>query len=175
MPPLTDRERDHRLVGEQSGRAVNPAGPDKTPKLGLPKSALWLGGSGVIPFVCLSLAIPFANGTLRPQLQFALMAYGAAILSFLGGIRWGVAIAEAARTEDWLLRRLGLSVMPSLVAWASLLMPAKLGCLTLVIGLTAMWLLDILASRAGELPSWYPGLRWPLTCVAVASLVTGFI
>ena len=153
---------------------MNPAGSDKTQKR-LPKSAAWLGGSGVTPFVCLSLAIPFANDALRTQLQFALIAYGAAILSFLGGIRWGIAIAEAPRTEDWLLRRLGLSVMPSLIAWASLLIPAKLGSLTLVIGLGAMWLLDNFSSRAGELPPWYPSLRWPLTCVAVATLLTGFI
>ena len=29
--------------------------------------------------------------------------------------------------------------MPTLIAWVSLLIPAKLGCLTLVIGLAAMW------------------------------------
>ena len=68
---------------------MKPAGSDKTQKR-LPKSAAWLGGFGVIPFVCLSLAIPFANDALRTQLQFALIAYGAAILSFLGAFAGGL-------------------------------------------------------------------------------------
>ena len=58
----------------------------------VPSAAAWLGGLGIIPFVGISLATPFAADVLKGPLSFALMTYGAIILSFLGGVHWGLAI-----------------------------------------------------------------------------------
>ncbi len=63
-----------------------------------PKVPLWLGVAGLIPFVALSLALA-AGATLplftdEDSMRVALVGYGVAILSFLGGVRWGVALKE---------------------------------------------------------------------------------
>ena len=141
----------------------------------VPSAAAWLGGLGIIPFVGLSLATPFASDALKAQLSFALMAYGAIILSFLGGIHWGLAIGGVPQSDNTLWRRIALSILPSLVAWAALLAPSSIGFLVLAAAFVAMLLVDIRASRVNEVPAWYPKLRWPLSCGVVAALLLGTI
>jgi len=139
----------------------------------VPASAKWLGGLGLIPFVGLTLSIPLLDQSLKAQAVFALCAYGAVILSFLGGIRWGLAIAPAntAPQAFALLPRLSLSVAPSLLGWVALLLPAR-ACL-LLLAATFSWMLwsDLRVAARGEAPVWYPRLRWPLTATVVCALV----
>jgi hypothetical protein len=139
----------------------------------VPSAATWLGGLGIIPFVGLSLATPFASDVLKAQLSFALLAYGAIILSFLGGIHWGLAIAAVPQSDNTLWRRIALSILPSLVAWVALLTSSSIGFLVLAAAFVAMLVVDIRASRMHEAPAWYPKLRWPLSCGAVAALLLG--
>ena len=141
--------------------------------LSVPSAAAWLGGLGITPFAGLSLAAPFASDDLKAQLSFALIAYGAIILSFLGGIHWGLAIGAVPQTDNTLGRRIALSILPSLVAWAALLAPFIIGFLVPAAAFVAMLLVDIRASRMHEAPAWYPKLRWPLSCGAVAALLLG--
>ena len=136
----------------------------------VPSAAARLVGLGIIPFAGLSLATPFASDALKAQLSFALMAYGAIILSFLGGIHWGLAIGGVPQSDNTLWRRIALSILPSLVAWAALLAPSSIGFLVLAAAFFAMLLVDIRASGMHEAPAWYPKLRWPLSCGAVAAL-----
>jgi ABC-type proline/glycine betaine transport system permease subunit len=106
----------------------------------------------------------------------ALVAYGATILSFLGGVHWGLAIGAHNSAQDGKLpARLILSVMPSLAGWAALLVSESTGLFILVLAIAAMLWVDIRATRMGEAPSWYPKLRIPLTCVVVATLMVGAI
>ena len=53
-----------------------------------------LGYMGLAPFVSLGAATFFAPASLHDLASQALLAYGATILSFLGGIYWGLAIAN---------------------------------------------------------------------------------
>ena len=139
----------------------------------MPVAAAWLGSLGIIPFAGLSLATPFVSDFLKAKLVFALMAYGAIILSFLGGIHWGLAIGTDPQNHNTLWRRIILSVLPSLVAWAALLTPSSIGFLVLAAAFVAMLLVDVRASRMHEAPAWYPKLRWPLSCGAIAALLLG--
>jgi hypothetical protein len=136
----------------------------------VPSAAAWLGGFGVIPFIVLSLAKTFASDVLTARLSFALLAYGAIILSFLGGVHWGLAIA-VPQIDNTLWRRMTLSILPSLVAWVALVTPSSTGFLILAGAFVAMLLVDIHASRVREAPAWYPKLRWPLSCGVVATLL----
>lgn len=138
----------------------------------VPSAAAWLGGFGIIPFIVLSLAKTFASDVPKSRLSFALLAYGAIILSFLGGVHWGLAIA-VPQIDNTLWRRITVSILPSLVAWVALLTPSSIGFLTLAGAFVAMLLVDIQASRVQEAPAWYPKLRWPLSCGAVAALILG--
>ena len=50
----------------------------------------------------------------------ALMAYGATVLAFLGGVHWGFALDEGSNQTSQALRaRLVLGVVPSLIGWAA--------------------------------------------------------
>ena len=53
-----------------------------------PPSALTYGISGLIPFASIP-AYMISSGIFIPELAYCNLAYGAVILSFLGGIRWG--------------------------------------------------------------------------------------
>ena len=139
----------------------------------IPSAVAWLGGLGILPFACIALATQITGGVLKANLLFALTAYGAIILSFLGGIHWGLAIGGPPQTDNTLWRRLALGILPSLVAWAALLAPFSIGFLVLAAAFVAMLLVDIRASRMHEAPAWYPKLRWPLSCGAVAALLLG--
>lgn len=138
----------------------------------MPKAAIWLGAGGLLRFVGLAAAIPFLAGDARGLAAHALAAYGATILSFLGGVQWGLAIGgEQEGAKDSLMARLTISIMPSLIAWAALLFPERSGLLILCSGIVAMLAVDLRATRLGQAPAWYPKLRVPLTCAVGATLL----
>ena len=140
----------------------------------VPPSAAWLGGLGALPFIGLAGAAPFLDSALRTFVVHALVAYGAVILSFLGGVHWGLAIAARGNADQQELRtRLIVSVIPSLAAWVALLLPEKTGMLILAGDIAAMLWVDLRATRAGHAPPWYPKIRIPLTCVVIAALLLG--
>lgn len=139
----------------------------------VPPAAGWLGGLGAVPFVALAAAVALLDGPPRGLAVQALAAYGAVILSFLGGIHWGLAIATpaAGETGSGLTARLAWSVVPSLAGWAALLVPPTIGLFGLAAAFAAMLGFDLLATRAGDTPAWYPRLRIPLTLAVVGSLL----
>jgi hypothetical protein len=142
----------------------------------VPLSAAWLGGLGALPFIGLAGAMPFLVGAPRSVAAHALVAYGATILSFLGGIHWGLAIGRPAGADQTKLpARLILSVIPSLAAWAALLVADTTGLFILATAVAAMLWVDLRAARIGEAPRWYPALRIPLTCIVVAALILGAV
>lgn len=100
----------------------------------------------------------------------ALVAYGAVILSFLGGIRWGVAMSTL--TSEQLLLPLSVSVLPSLAGWSALLLPPRAGLLLLAVGFVSVLIADL---RLQSAPAWFISLRVPLSAGAIASLVAGLL
>ncbi|MCK7613788.1 DUF3429 domain-containing protein [Roseibium sediminicola] len=140
----------------------------------VPPAAAWLGGTGALPFLALALLTIFGPDTWTAWAGRALTFYGAVILSFLGGIQWGMAIAARSPAPDSALpRRLVTSVVPSLIGWAALLMPFKIGLFMMVAAFALVLFADVRASMKGEAPDWYPKLRIPLSAVVMASLVAG--
>ncbi len=137
----------------------------------VPKTALWLGPLGLIPFLAGALALWLMPAAHLPAAGLALIGYGAVILSFLGGVHWGLAASEGRPLQ------IGLSVVPSLIGWLALLVA------NLHAAGPALWLLaaafaillagDLLAAGRGLTPAWYPRLRVPLTLIVVASLILG--
>ena len=149
-------------------------GPRRAP---VPTAAAWLGGLGLVPFVGLSIASQAIEGNLKTAALRGLLAYGAVILSFLGGIHWGAAMTRSISQTDHGIDagRLCISVVPSLAGWASLLIDARYGLALLAVGFAANLLLDIRSTRLGLVPPWYRRLRQPLTMIVVVALiVAGF-
>lgn len=82
----------------------------------LPRGMLLLGWGGVLPFVLAVMAaliLPQRAGLAAA----VFVTYGAVILSFLGGARWGRALA--AEVRPW---RFVEAVLPSLIGFSALLM-----------------------------------------------------
>ena len=56
----------------------------------MPKAAISFGLAGLIPFISMA-ALPYTFFEVKIP-ESALLAYGAIILSFLGGLLWGMAL-----------------------------------------------------------------------------------
>jgi hypothetical protein len=134
---------------------------------GVPSPAALLGLGGVLPFAAAAL-LSLQPGPAGDWASFALLGYGAVILSFLGGIHWGLALARDA-TPDF--RELGVGVLPSLVGWAGLLAGGTAGLLMLVAGFLAVLAVDVGLSRDGRAPAWFSRLRTVLTGAVCAALL----
>ena len=63
-------------------------------KIKIPVNTVWLGALGVMPFAASSAVAVLASHQISArESEFALLVYGAVILSFLGGILWGRILA----------------------------------------------------------------------------------
>lgn len=133
----------------------------------VPGPARLLGLAGLIPFAAGALAVWVWPESTFPSA--ALAGYGAVILSFMGGCRWG--LAAAGLGEGPAMRPLAISVIPSLYAWAVVFLWSPAPLLALAVGFAALLAADMALTREGGAPAWWPALRWPLTAGAVASLV----
>ncbi|XP_035503131.1 transmembrane protein 69-like [Scophthalmus maximus] len=133
-----------------------------------PKPALWLGFAGLIPFVSPTMLMA-ATECFYPELAFAQLAYGAAILSFLGGARWGFALPESSPGKpDWI--NLANSVVPALLAWTAMLMSDNIVAATTMAIMGHGVALHYDLSLLPTYPSWFKALRSVLTIVAFFSL-----
>ena len=132
----------------------------------IPKAALFLGLSGLLPFVALGGIAVCQAPAIHRGVYSALMAYGAIILSFLGGVRWGFAIN--AKSPSNLTLPLMISVTPSLIAWLSLLVRAEYGIVVLTVSFLLMTLLDFKLQSG---PAWYLTLRIPLSLGVLTCLL----
>lgn len=131
----------------------------------LPPIARLLGFAGLLPqfaFVGLQIAHP------DPGWAILAFAYGGLILSFLGGIWWGVAARAPGEDPDIGAGTFAAAVVPSLVAMAILL--AALLQQTLrwpLVALGSALMLTLLVDRrlaaAGAVPPGWMALRIPLS------------
>ena len=149
----------------------------------VPGLAYVLGLAGLLPFLGAGMLSVRADPVAAARGLVALDAYAAVILSFLGAVHWGLALAEqpggGTAYAAWPLpgaqrARLALGVLPALIGWLALLLPAALpywsGLLVLILGFAATTTIEARAARRGLMPRGYMRLRWLLTAVVVAVL-----
>ena len=145
----------------------NPLGDDSR----IPTAALWLGLTGLIPFITGAVLVLMGGAEIvEPDAaELFLLAYGAVILSFLGGVRWGLALVDPNKAAQ--ARDQAISVVPSLVGWLALLLPfgSGLGLLVVAFLLQGGW--DIKIMREGGGPRWYGTLRTILTAIVFTLLL----
>ena len=140
---------------------------------GLPANAAVLGYAGLLPFIAGALGTVALDDL--DQAEWAgrlLVLYGAVILSFLGGVHWGVALAPNATRQK---RLLVMGVVPSLVGWGSLALPYDQSLVVQIAGFGFFWLYENRALGERVLPRAYLDLRRRLTAVACSSLAIALI
>jgi len=135
----------------------------------IPASALYLGYSGLIPFVTLSTALWFVDESWKALAGNALFDYASVILAFMGAVYWGLQMQAHSRPDA---RLLVLSVIPALIAWFASFLPVSYGLSILYVAFTGLCILDSLSTKQGLLVAWYPKLRIPLTVIVVLSLIS---
>lgn len=134
--------------------------------------ATLLGFAGLIPFVGLAAAALTGFAPMGVDPVFTLGAYGATILSFLGGIQWGFVLSPGRPAGvKYGALRLALGVAPQLIGWAALLLAPPASLIVLAVALAGHLVVDWTASRDGLAPGWFLSLRTPLSLGAAASLL----
>ena len=133
-----------------------------------PRSVVAYGLLGLIPFLA-----PPAAALIWPGwagLAALIQAlYAALILSFLGGVRWGLAVSRPVVSP----LTISLSMLPTIAALAILALLShaqRMELWALALALALHWAWD---ARAHGAPPWFARLRTILTLGAVASLLAG--
>lgn len=134
-----------------------------------PPAAATLGYAGLLPFALLVAGLwVVAAPELQSVLLRGLLAYGAAILTFLGAVHWGIALARPGAHDA---RVLAVGVLPSLVAAASLVLPPEPALVTQLIGFAGVWLYEHRVLGEGFFGKPYLELRRTLTFAVLAMLL----
>jgi hypothetical protein len=145
---------------------------DKTDTKTIPVSALLLGVAGLIPFFGLAFwQGRVSDELLADRLILAYVFYAASILSFLGGIGWGLAMSESDPVQRGL--SFGVSIIPSLVGWAAAFINVQNLAFSLAIlgagfVLQSAWDFYLVSNKRA--PRWFSSLRIALTLAVLASM-----
>lgn len=134
-----------------------------------------LGVIGLMPFVFLSFATWVFPANWQASLIRGQIGYGIAILSFLGGIHWGGALGADNLSVVQTKKALAWGVMPSFIAFSSLLVEPGFAFLVLAIGFLASYQIDKRLYLWYKMPDWFLRLRFTLTCVILLSQLLTFI
>ena len=127
-----------------------------------------LAYAGLLPFAALAAAIWLLPANVAVN-AWGLAAYGAVIVSFLGGIHWGLGfqMGEAAPRLHFFW-----GVTPPLLAWLALLLPDWAGLTLLAAALLLCLAVDRGSYPASGLARWLP-LRTRLTAISTLACLFG--
>lgn len=128
-----------------------------------------LGYAGLAPFVLLAALMWLVNTELLPFVSIALGGYAATIVSFLGGVHWGIGFMKGEATPRF---HFIWGVLPALIAWLALMMPAYAALPLLGLVLVACYAVDRRTYPSAGLAQWLP-MRLRLSVVATLSCVLG--
>ena len=132
-----------------------------------------LGYGGLIPFLGLAMISLHAEA---PQLQAlareGLAIYTVTILSFVGAVSWGIALASAELSDLQRSRLLLFSVTPSLLVWLLYFLPDGAVRWLAFAGLTlVVFLADRTHGRALGWPKEWLQLRMNLSLIVAGALI----
>ncbi len=136
--------------------------------VGLTPTALRLGYGGLVPFALGALLVWLVREDAHPYVALALAAYAAVIVSFLGGIHWGLAMRHAEPPT----RLLVWGVVPPTLAWPAVMMPPSAGLVILGAMLLVCYGVDRRLYAEQGVAHWLT-LRFRLSAVASLCCLVG--
>ena len=105
----------------------------------------------------------------------ALVTFAAVVISYLGGIEFGLALREEGSGETIRALAMSMSALPSLASWGVFWLPSPRQQIGAAIGLFVLvWFADLYFARRGLIPSWFVDLRTAVTVIACAILGLAF-
>lgn len=153
--PLPSLDPPRHPSGRQPLRPPNPV-------------ALRLGYLGLLPFLLGAVLSLIVREDAHPYVVLALAGWAAVVISFLGGIHWGLGMRATVPSPlpfAW-------SAVPSFFAWIAVVMPAYAGLVIDGLLLIACYLVDRKTYPAHGLSGWLT-LRFRLTVIAVLACFLG--
>jgi len=147
------------------------------------QTVTWLALLGFMPFAFLTSLllvdpglIADGNGTadrLATGVVVALKVYSAVVLSFIGGIRWGIAIMQdvGGEAEN---ETLVLSAGPALIGWFAFFLgdPWSFAVFAAAFAATGWW--DSRSAGNKGVPGWFGRLRLLLTALVLVTMIGAF-
>jgi hypothetical protein len=151
--------------GPLGGPALSPANsPANSPGV----VAQRLGYAGLLPFVFGALLVWLVHADVHAYAALALSIYAAVILSFLGGMHWGLAMRQEKPPTSALV----WGVLTPLVAWPAALMPPHAALAVLGLMFIACYLVDRHLYPVQGAAGWLT-LRFRLSAVAATACFLG--
>lgn len=132
------------------------------------KLVWFLSLTGLVPFVLPALLVWVlgVGNPLSDPLIAMFRNYSVVILSFLGGIRWGHALLHKEDEHSQVdLSSVFISVLPSLLAWATMFLDTTLALSILLLAFCAQGAWDSFSAQVKKFPDWFVPIRMVLTCV----------
>jgi hypothetical protein len=165
--PQFTRELSTQRTEEAPSLASSGGKPAQGAMVPMTAAASFLAYLGAAPLLAgaLSMVADRESGAAR-----FLVLYGAALLIFFGGVRWGVAVMKP---QGPTMRALLGAVLPMLAALPLFVAGDPRANILIVMALMIVLLADDLrATRCGEgAPAWYLGVRVPLTVLIEVALL----
>ena len=125
-----------------------------------------------MPFAFFGAAAVFETPIPIEQAERALVLYAAIILSFMGGVQWGFAMAAAGEKSPPDTAHLTISVVPALVGWAAAMLETGYALPVLAASFVALLAFDLWTVQKQRAVGWYAPLRTQLTIAVVGVLTT---
>lgn len=97
----------------------------------------------------------------------AMIGYGALILAFLGGVRWGVRLQGGAGSDLTFI----IGIIGSVLGLVTLLMPYSLAVAILTVGFGAQGAWDVWSGMRGSVPGAYAQMRSFMTLLVCFTLI----
>ncbi|MGR3779856.1 MAG: DUF3429 domain-containing protein [Albimonas sp.] len=136
-----------------------------------PLPALSVGVAAVAPFVILLLVALSTEIGVADRARFLMGAWGAVLLAFHGGCRWGFAAAGLGEGATWWT--LSVGVVPPLLGFLALGVGGRAMLWIEAPAFVAVFAADVSLARAGGAPAWWPGLILPLLAICTACAMIG--
>lgn len=133
-----------------------------------------LGFAGLIPFVLLTLICWLAPADLLNNFIRAQLAYGIVILSFFGGVHWGMVLVGAGRDDEENRQAMIWGVIPTLLAWCTMGY-MLFAFLVQVVAFIMAYKNDKKLYQSYSVPDWFIKLRLQVTRVVVTAQLFTFI
>ncbi len=131
--------------------------------------------ASAVPFVVLGVAVSMRSFEDNNFAIHALLSYSTVILSFLGGIHWGVAVSNYAHERKVANMLIAESVLPTTLAWGVLLhADLHIQLLVLTVLFTFVWAIDSVLVGRSIIPMWFFEIRCIITPVVVVSLYVAY-
>src|SRR4051812_19539182 len=131
--------------------------------------------TGTLIFAVMTAFLFSGENHVRIPAIAALVTFAAVVISYLGGIEFGLALREEGSNEGIRALAISMSALPSLAGWGVFWLPSPQQQIGVAIALFVMvWISDLYLARRGLIPSWFVDLRTAVTAIACVILGIAF-